>query len=62
MKGDRFEVDKIECTGILSVDGEVNADNIISEGIIKAHEVYGDYVEINSIRKSKFGLLFFTLH
>jgi cytoskeletal protein CcmA (bactofilin family) len=55
LKGDRFEADKIECTGILTVEGEINADNVIAEGVINAREIYGDYIEINSHFKHMFG-------
>lgn len=48
-KGDKIEAEKINCEGILTFDGEISADVIKAEGIIRANEIYGDQITVESV-------------
>lgn len=50
--GPKLEADRIKGDGVISVAGEVNADEIVIEGLLYAKEVYGDKVMIHGSRNS----------
>lgn len=50
----KLEAEEIKCGGCISVRGEVSADNIEIDGYIKAREIYGEDIVINS-KDGKYG-------
>lgn len=48
-RGDKVEAESITCKGVLDFGGEISADWIKAEGIIRADEVYGDQIQIESV-------------
>jgi cytoskeletal protein CcmA (bactofilin family) len=52
VKGEKVEADEIVCDGYLRVNGEVSADKIRVYGFIKADEIVGDDIKIDSMSKN----------
>jgi hypothetical protein len=48
VRGSRVEADKVVCRGALNVDGELNAEIVDADGFIKAREIVGERVVIQS--------------
>lgn len=46
--GIKVEAESIECDGIINVNGEISADVIRADGCIKAKEIVGDKIYINT--------------
>lgn len=42
----KLEADDIKIKGVVKADGEISAENIYSEGCLKAREIYGERIEI----------------
>lgn len=56
-KGDKVEAESMTCEGLLALDGEISADTIKAEGIIRANEIYGDKIIIKSISSEPYRML-----
>lgn len=50
--GSKIEADRIVCDGVISIEGQVSADNIDANGFINATEIVGDRISIQSYKKS----------
>lgn len=46
--GIRIEAEHIKCDGVINVNGEISADVIRADGCIKAKEIVGDQIYINT--------------
>lgn len=56
--GTKLETEKLSCEGIIKVNGEISADQIDAEGLLRAKEIVGEYVKIRSKGARVFGLFF----
>ncbi len=48
-RGDKVEAETITCKGVLDFSGEISADLVKAEGIIRADEICGDQICIESV-------------
>ncbi len=48
-RGDKVEAESITCKGMLDFGGEISADFVKAEGIIRADEICGDEIWIESV-------------
>ncbi len=48
IKSGKLEADAIKCSGVIHVEGEINADEVTADGCISAKEIYGDQIQILS--------------
>lgn len=48
-RGEKIEAEMISCKGVLDFSGEISADLVKAEGIIRADEICGDQIRIESV-------------
>lgn len=46
--GLKIEAEHVDCDGVINVNGEISADDIRADGCIKAKEIVGDKIYINT--------------
>ncbi len=50
LRGGKLESTTILCDGVIKMDGQISADRVEADGVIKAREIVGDYIQIESHR------------
>ena len=48
MNGSKLEADEVLCDGSISMDGQICADTVRADGLIRAREIVGDRIIIQS--------------